>query len=106
MTSITYGYVLTSLLRLKSVNVRLSRDCAGLQINDETMARCRSFSLITEVKARAPLEYRNCFNPLVSWCIGTIVVGIMKRRGRSSATDARTSHVERKAAVVPLAFYK
>lgn len=30
--------------------MRLSRDCAGLQINDETMARCRSFSLMTEVK--------------------------------------------------------
>ena len=91
MALITYGYVVTSLLRLKRANVRPPGDCAGLQINDETTARCRSFALMTELKARGPLRYRNCFSPLVSWCIGTIVVDV-KRRDDVAIRPRCTAH--------------
>jgi hypothetical protein len=87
--------------------VRPPGDCVGLQINDETTARCRSFSFMTEVKARAPLRYRNSFSPLVSWCISAIVVG-MKTGGETrsrSASDAMTSPVVAKVVVVPHGVY-
>src|SRR5258708_2082134 len=89
------------LLHLKSANVRLLKDCIGLQIHDETTLRCRSFSFMTNLKARAPLiRYRKCFSPLVSWCISAIVVGIRRREEVDLPRMQTTLHVVAKAVVV------